>query len=156
MNKLGEEFETKYKQDKKVNPIMGMKEKPWWDFIPLRHYVVPLLHCLIGIGNDILTKFRETISEEIKYISPKEMDACGAQAAIEVKIVALILDRESYNNSAGGKHRKSLKGEIMRCKKNLKALGDVADNETNVCSGTYEEISLFICRNRTQCRDVQR
>ena len=147
MNKLGEEFETKYKQDRKAKPIMGMKEKPWWDFIPLRHYVVPLLHCLIGIGNDILTKFRETISEEIEYISPEEMDARGAQAALEVKIVALILDRETYNNSADGKHMKSLKGKIMRCKKNLKALGDVVDNETNVCSGTYEEISLFIAES---------
>ena len=33
------------------NPVLGVKQKPWWPFIPLQNYVVPLLHCEIGVGN---------------------------------------------------------------------------------------------------------
>ena len=41
---------------------LGVKSKLWWDFIPIDHYVVPLLHCLIGIGDNIMTRFRHTVS----------------------------------------------------------------------------------------------
>ena len=43
---------------------LGVKSKLWWDFIPIDHYVVPLLHCLIGIGDNIMTHFRHTLSEQ--------------------------------------------------------------------------------------------
>ena len=33
---------------------LGVKSKLWWPFIDIQNYVVPLLHTLIGIGNDIL------------------------------------------------------------------------------------------------------
>jgi hypothetical protein len=38
----------------KGNPVLGVKKKPWWPFIPLAHYMVPLLHCKIGVGNQLL------------------------------------------------------------------------------------------------------
>ena len=37
----------------KSEPKLGVKKKPWWPFIKLTHYVSPLLHCEIGIGNNI-------------------------------------------------------------------------------------------------------
>ena len=37
-------------------PKLGVKQRPWWPFIPLTNYVSPLLHCEIGIGN-ILFEF---------------------------------------------------------------------------------------------------
>ncbi len=39
---------------KKGDPLFGVKVKPRWPFIPLDHYMVPLLHCEIGIGNQLL------------------------------------------------------------------------------------------------------
>ena len=38
-------------------PKMGVKKKPWWPFIPLEHFIIPLLHVLIGIGNNLLDSF---------------------------------------------------------------------------------------------------
>jgi hypothetical protein len=29
----------------KGDPVLGVKKKPWWLFIPLAHYMVPLIHC---------------------------------------------------------------------------------------------------------------
>eukprot|EP00571_Detonula_confervacea_P003536 CAMPEP_0172312070 /NCGR_PEP_ID=MMETSP1058-20130122/16571_1 /TAXON_ID=83371 /ORGANISM="Detonula confervacea, Strain CCMP 353" /LENGTH=76 /DNA_ID=CAMNT_0013025419 /DNA_START=24 /DNA_END=254 /DNA_ORIENTATION=- len=45
-------------------PKMGVKGMPWWDFIPLQNWMVPLLHTLIGIGNDLLVSFRDWVYEE--------------------------------------------------------------------------------------------
>jgi hypothetical protein len=39
------------------NPQLGVNKKPWWQFIPLENYVVPLLHMLIKIGNQMLARF---------------------------------------------------------------------------------------------------
>ncbi len=43
---LGKEAEHK-----KGKPQRGIKQQPWWPFIPVLNYMVPLLHCEIGIGN---------------------------------------------------------------------------------------------------------
>ena len=31
-------------------PQLGVKQRPWWTFIPLTNYVSPLLHCEIGVA----------------------------------------------------------------------------------------------------------
>jgi hypothetical protein len=36
----GMEAETKI-----GDPQLGVKQKPWWPFIPLSNYMTPLLHC---------------------------------------------------------------------------------------------------------------
>jgi hypothetical protein len=35
----GTEAETK-----KREPMLGVKQKPWWPFIPFSNYMIPLLH----------------------------------------------------------------------------------------------------------------
>jgi hypothetical protein len=42
---------------------LGMKSEPWWPFIPLENFMVPLLHTLIKIGNLGLGKFCEIGNE---------------------------------------------------------------------------------------------
>jgi hypothetical protein len=49
--------------DKK--PKLGVKSKLWWPFIKVENYVVPLLHTLIGIGNDILDNLKDIVNEKI-------------------------------------------------------------------------------------------
>ena len=53
----------------KGNPVLGVKKKPWWPFIPLLNYLIPLLHCLIGIGNQLLDKLWAIINEHIAEYS---------------------------------------------------------------------------------------
>ena len=37
--------------------LKGVKQEPWWPIIKFEHHMVPLLCCLIGIGNNCLTNF---------------------------------------------------------------------------------------------------
>ncbi len=52
------------------NPVLGGKQKPWWPFIPLQNYVVPLLHCKIGIGNQLFDRLCAIVQEHIEKYSP--------------------------------------------------------------------------------------
>jgi hypothetical protein len=56
----------------KGNPALGVKQKPWWAFIPLTNWIVPLLHCEIGVGNQLLDKLRDIINEYIEMFAPGE------------------------------------------------------------------------------------
>ena len=47
-------------------PKLEVNKTPWWFFIELIQYVSPLLHCEIGIGNDIFQLLREVINEYIE------------------------------------------------------------------------------------------
>jgi hypothetical protein len=49
LNKLGSEAEKLRKKDWELS----VKQRPWWPFIPVTHYVIPLRHCEIGVGNQL-------------------------------------------------------------------------------------------------------
>ncbi len=51
---------------------MGVKQEPWWPFLKFEHHIVPLLHCLIGIGNNLLNKFCNLISAFFEKMSTEE------------------------------------------------------------------------------------
>ena len=53
-------------------PKLGIKQRPWWLFIPLTNYVSTLLHCEIGIGNVIFELLRDIINEHIEIYAPGE------------------------------------------------------------------------------------
>ena len=53
-------------------PKLGVNKTPWWPFIEITQYVSPLLHCEIGIGNDIFQLLREVINEYIEQYAPGE------------------------------------------------------------------------------------
>jgi hypothetical protein len=42
---------------------MGVKQEPWWSFLKFEHQMVPLLHCLIGIRNNLVDIFCDMIDE---------------------------------------------------------------------------------------------
>ncbi|KAL7547359.1 hypothetical protein ACHAWF_010675 [Thalassiosira exigua] len=54
-----ERLATKFRADKdpKRKPSKGTKDSRWWTFIPLSHLICPLLHCLVGIVDNIFSKF---------------------------------------------------------------------------------------------------
>ena len=35
----------------------GQKEQPLWSFIPIKNIIIPILHLLLGLGNDVLDFF---------------------------------------------------------------------------------------------------
>jgi hypothetical protein len=43
-------------EKQREEPKLGVKKKPWWPLIPVSHFMVLLLHCEIGMGNQLLDK----------------------------------------------------------------------------------------------------
>jgi len=93
--------------------------------IPSQNISVSLLHCLIGIGNTILTKFREIISEHTEYLSPDEVKASLAIRAMEEKIDEIVEIRECWDKTDAGKRLKSAKSKLYRARKGLDQLVQV-------------------------------
>ena len=128
MKKLGEEHQKKmrlFEQNDKVSPPkaqLGCKDTPWWPFIPVERFIVPLLHCLIGIGDAILTKFREEVSEKIEYLSPEEVKTRSHLAELEVKQAEVRQEVKDFDVSEKGKELSSHLGKVGRAKKSLKKL----------------------------------
>jgi hypothetical protein len=52
---------------------MGVNIWPWFDFIPVSHHMVPLLHCEIGIRNDLLKMLRNIINVFLENMMPTEV-----------------------------------------------------------------------------------
>ena len=141
MSKIGDEWKIedmktlandycKKVEEKKMNPknaepkpIMGMKEQPWWDFIPLTHFIVPLLHCLIGVGGDLFKCFRSIVSKHIKYLSKEELDMRHAKGSTEEKIEEMVIERNVFDLSEDGLKLKNLKSKLNRATKSLNKLG---------------------------------
>ena len=86
-----------------------MKEQPWWDFIPVTHFVVPLLHCLIGIGGDLFKLFLTIISEHIEYLPKEEVDMHQVKGAMEEKIDDILDERIVFD---AGMALKALKSKL--------------------------------------------
>ena len=98
---------------------LGVKSKLWWDFIPIEHYVVPLLHCLIGIGDNILTRFREIVSEHIEYIPEDELAARQKESDLKDKITFIKSEAKVFRESLSkGKKITSLEGKVKTLRKN--------------------------------------
>ena len=52
---------------------MGVKFNPYWPFIPILNYTVPLLYIMIGVFNDILDDFIKKVESEIIVLPPEEL-----------------------------------------------------------------------------------
>ena len=89
---------------------------------PLTHFIVPLLHCLIGIGGDLFKLLRAIISEHIEYLSKEGVDMRQAEGAMEENIDEIVLERNVFDLSDDGTNLKSLKSKLTRATKSLSKL----------------------------------
>ncbi len=88
--------------------LKGMKQKPWWPFLKFEHHMVPLLHCLIGIGNNLLDKFCDMINDFIKKISPDKIKLARALTNYNIIIFETIKKRDAFDEAPEEKKLKSL------------------------------------------------
>jgi hypothetical protein len=84
------------------DPLLGVKKKPWWPFIPLGNCMVPLLHCLIGIGNQLLEKLQVIIHEHIASYSPGKEAICASIPVLQNIIANTAKERDEWDESAEG------------------------------------------------------
>lgn len=99
--------------------------------IPLTNFLVPLLHTLIGIGNDLYDNFRDFVNREIECLDPKEMAIREKLITCEAKIASDVAERDNWDRSSTGKKAKSLKGMIYRRNKALKEMGMIVSPSSN-------------------------
>ncbi len=104
--RCGKDAETK-----QGDQLLGVEKKSCWPFIPLGNYMVPLLHCLIGIGNQLLEKLRAIIHEHIALYSPGEEAVPDLIPALQNIIADTAKERDEWDESAEGGGRK---GRLMR------------------------------------------
>jgi hypothetical protein len=53
----------------------GQKEPPIWSFIPVNKMLSPLLHYLIGLGNDLVENFFTWLDIRVEKLTPEEIQA---------------------------------------------------------------------------------
>jgi hypothetical protein len=92
----------------KGNPALGVKQKPWWAFIPLTNWIVPILHCEIGVGNQLLDKLRDIINEYIEMFAPGKEAIRSSILVLKHLIASSAKDRDEWDSSVEGKKKKSL------------------------------------------------
>ena len=88
---------------------------------------------MIGIGDNILAKFRDIVSEEIEYLPRLEIDRRLSEGAMGEKIERIIDERETFDKTLDGMNLKRLKGIVYRANTGRKKLG-VVNNVAGVAS----------------------
>jgi hypothetical protein len=79
------------------DPQLGVKKQPWWSFIPLHHYIVPLLHCEIGIGNQLLGKLRDIVNEHIESMTLAEAQIRSSIPLLRDIIEEIVDKRDAWD-----------------------------------------------------------
>jgi hypothetical protein len=94
-------------EKQKGEPKLCVKKKPWWPFITVTHYMVPLLHCEIGIGNQLLDTLRDIINEHLDNMTRTEERMRKLIPLLNNIISETAKKRDAYDASDDGKLRKN-------------------------------------------------
>jgi hypothetical protein len=111
--RLGDEAE----QRRKGETMFGVKKKPWWPFIPITHYMIPLLHCMIGVGNQLLDMLRDIINEHLENMTHTEERVRASIPILKNIITETAAARDIWDASNEGKLCKTLKRKVLEAAK---------------------------------------
>jgi len=89
-------------------PKLGVNKTPWW-LIEITQYVSPLLHCEIGIGNDIFQLLREVINEYIEQYAPGEESIRTSIPTLRQIIADTAQQQNEWDDSPEGLTLKTMK-----------------------------------------------
>ena len=93
-------------------PKLGVKKTLWWSFIELTQYVSPLLHCEIGIGNNIFQMLREVIKEYIEQYAPGEKSFPTSIPTLQQIIADTAQQLNEWDDSPKGLALKAMKRAV--------------------------------------------
>ncbi len=88
---------------------MCVKQRPWFDFNPVTHHMVPLLHCEIGIGNNLLKMLRNIINKFLENMTVTEVSNQLSIPALRNIIAEITTTRDKWDASTDRKMRTTLK-----------------------------------------------
>jgi hypothetical protein len=126
-------------------PQMGVKQRPWFEFIPVKNHVVPLLHCEIGVGNDLLKMLRNIVNEYIETMTPTEVTLQLSIPALRNIIAETARRRDEWDASPDGKMRSTLKHTTFPTDTNIDTLQQLEDYRrktfADVLTKTHKKVS---------------
>ena len=77
------------------------KEAPLWKFIPMENIIIPVLHLLLGLGNDVFDNFWSAwFNERVEPLTPEEVESQHMVLLAEISAK----DSESRAKNSEDKH----------------------------------------------------
>jgi hypothetical protein len=64
---------------------VGVREAPVWPFISIRRMLMPILHELLGLGNDLMSSFWGYVEEGAEPLEPDEIEARNMTLLAEIE-----------------------------------------------------------------------
>jgi hypothetical protein len=64
---------------------VGVREAPVWPFISIRRMLIPILHELLGLGNNLMSNFWGYVEEGAEPLEPDEIEARNMTILAEIK-----------------------------------------------------------------------
>ncbi len=64
---------------------VGVREAPVWPFISIRRMLMPILHELLGLGNDLMSNFWSYVEEGAEPLEPDEVEARNMTLLAEIE-----------------------------------------------------------------------
>ena len=145
---------------------VGIRGYPLLTCIPLHRYLPPLLHILLGLGNDIYSKFKEWIDERIEKLSPEELEARNMTLLAEIKLDDILIKfddlKKQVQNLTTARielnavlKNKNLsqerKQELLELKNSLLSQLDKARSDRNKAEEEKKEYNSMV----TQCKQAE-
>ena len=87
---------------------MGVKTTPYWEFIPIRNYAIPLLHIMIGVFNDVDAYLLDLVDSYIIVRSSEETAILNKYKDIDKVIEEYAQAAYDWQRTEDGKRRSTL------------------------------------------------
>ncbi len=81
--------------------VRGITERPLFDAVPVCNYLIPILHKIIGIGNDFVDTLLEFIEERVEVLSQKERESRNSVIFAEVKHKLAVSEFNNWLEDSG-------------------------------------------------------
>ena len=120
---------------------LGVKKRPFFQWIPVENYIPPILHLKIGLLNDVVDYFGHLVEWKVIKISPEEREWKD-----RVNYLNEIIPDKQQNaaiwqvSEEGGKKRKAL---LQKQKKLTKQKEKLSDEETKELEELEERFDEF-------------
>ena len=141
---------------------MGVREDPYFE-IPIDRFIWPILHTLIGIGNDILKNLMNIIENEIQSLTAREVRLKREVRSIIAELILLKEEKDEWDSEDGNSGSVELKEykELSKVsKKKIKNMEDYEtfddDNDESDEEYVLENMHLLDCQERIEKLEAER
>ena len=86
----------------------GVKFEPYWDFIPVKNFAVPLLHIMIGVFNDLIDHFTSQVDRHVIAHSPDELKLFEEKEYLKQQLKVFRSEVAEWHKSKAGNRRSTL------------------------------------------------